>query len=231
MSRMITDEQLSAFMDGELGADEAAAVRRAVDADAGLAARLERLRAADLSFQRTVRVAGDAPLSPGLAAFVGGGAESAPQHRRWLAPFAMAASLAVGAVGGAQLESGRGAEAFGVGRLAESSPIARALASTPGGADARIAGATLTPITTFRTESGGLCREFRLERGGDAMRSVACRSAGGWTTEVTMRDASSHHGYRPAASNTGPIDDFVDSRIVGDPLVGEDERAALAPRR
>ena len=63
-----TDQQLSAFLDGELPASDADVLARQIEGDAGLAARIERLGAANTAFVQAISRIDDAPMTPGLKA-------------------------------------------------------------------------------------------------------------------------------------------------------------------
>lgn len=237
---MITDEELSRFLDGELAEDEAETVRRAVAGDPGLAARLERLRAVDRVFADAVRVVDAAPTPAAVAAMLGitgpraaGSARPARFASGWRFPAAIAATLAVGLFGGAALTSfGRPQMAsLTLGALPAKSALVGALETTASGRSIAIDGAALRPLVTFRTTDGGLCREFRWMHGGAAAHGVACRNDGLWTVQVAAADESgAEDGYR-AASTDAAIDAFVTSVIAGEPLDGDEERNALSAGR
>ena len=142
MSRVFTDTDLLAFMDGSL-ADEAliAGIEAAINADPALAARAEALAAGDERSAAAVRAAFapllDAPVPHRLTALVSappGGdlvdlAAHRPQHRlpspandagsrsrsRWPQFAAMAASLALGMLIGGPLMTGGGGVGGGAG--------------------------------------------------------------------------------------------------------------------
>lgn len=233
---MITDEQLSALMDGELADDEAAAIRKAVADDAGLAARLERLRAADRMFQASVRRIDAEPPPSALTAVLSlppaPVVELASRRRRWVLPAAIAASLVAGAFGGMTAGPRHRVELAAAGPVEARSPLAAALARTPSGAVSQVGGAAFAPVATFRTREGGLCREFRLQSEGRAARAVACRVEGGWAIEVAMRDAAKAAGaYSTASGDTAPIDAFVDRAMIGEALSPAEEGAALSATR
>ncbi len=63
-----TDEQLSAFLDGELPAQDMDALAHALETDAALAARIERLGAANAAYVDVVSRIDGAPMTAGLQA-------------------------------------------------------------------------------------------------------------------------------------------------------------------
>lgn len=236
---MTTDEELSRYLDGELAEGEADCVRRAVAADPGLAARLERLRAVDRTFADAVRAIDAAPLPAAVAALL---TEPAPRMRPrlsafgWRLPAALAATLAVGAFGGATLSSFARPQmtALAAGPLPTGSGLSRALDTAASGSRLSLGEATLRALVSFRTSAGDLCREFRFERGASGAHGVACRHEGAWTVHVAAAAPLEIDGAYGAASTDAAIDAFVADLMAGEALGPDEERAALkdgaAPR-
>ena len=237
---MVTDEELSRFIDGELAEDEAVAVRNAIAADAGLAARLERLRAADRFFAGAISKINDHPLPEAAATLLNEGASThavatlrqRPAVSNWRFPVALAASFAVGSFCAAALLPGLTEQraALAAGPVASKSHLADALGSLPSGASLFAGKAEVTPILSFRTADGSFCREFRWEDGTAGVHGVACRTDGLWTVRVAAAQPTTD-GYRPASTSPA-VDSFVESVMTGDPLSVDEERAFLTqPQR
>jgi hypothetical protein len=110
--------------------------------------------------------------------------------------------------------------------------MAAALATAPSGAHVTLAsGRTFTPVMTFASRDGGLCRQFGLDGPGGREAGLACRTDGkAWRLAAMAAGApaASAGGYRTAA---GPGDDAVsamaDRLIQGEPMDAAAEAAAL----
>lgn len=232
---MTTDEELSRYLDGELAEGESDSVRRAVAADPGLAARLERLRAVDRTFADAVRAIDAAPLPAAVAAML---AEPAPRMRPrlsavgWRLPAALAATLAIGVFGGAALSSFNRPQmtALAAGPSPAGSRLSQALDTAASGSRLAVGDATLHALVSFRTSAGALCREFRFEHGASGAHGVACRHEGAWTVQVAAAAPPESEGAYRAASTDAAIDAFVADIMSGDVLGADEERAALKNR-
>lgn len=190
--RTYTDEELVAYADGELPAEQAHAIARAAAADAALARRIER-------FVQTRRVLGEAfaarlaePVPQRLIdAVAAPGGKVTPLRRAapartWM-PMALAASLAlaVGLSVSLWLPRERGGVAI-AGLPADAAALAEALDRGLSGEPRQIARGgrayEILPTATLQT-AAGWCREFdsRLEGGGAPARArgVACRQDDG----------------------------------------------------
>lgn len=84
----VTDEDLSAWLDGDLPADRIAAIAQAVAASGPLQQRAERLRALRTAASRLAAIPPERELWPGIARRIG----QLPTTRRWWLPL-LAASL------------------------------------------------------------------------------------------------------------------------------------------
>lgn len=170
----LTNEILSAYIDGELPADEATQVALALTRDPDAVRRLDALRRGDAALREAF-----AWMRPGeidLTASIAAGMRRAEQSRRLallVAGALMAATLGFGLGKIApprdiRLDPAQGAIADG--------DLARALdaraSSAPG--PVRIA-------LTFRAADGRICREFRAPA---ALEGLACRQGRGWRLAV-----------------------------------------------
>lgn len=234
----ITDETLSAYLDGELGPDEALKVEAALKADPALVLRLRTLEAATRRFADAVRAGDAAPMPAGVEALLKPKADNVVQFRRakretpkWLVPAAIAATLAAIVFAGGDLGRTPGVDedAFVVaaGPVDPRSALHRALDKTPSAEAFSTKRATVRPVATFRIADGGLCREF-LASGASNVRAVACRNDRQWTVKIAAEETAPGGDYRPASGPASAINAFVDSAIVGDPLGAENERALIA---
>ena len=218
-----TDEQLSAFIDGEADPDLAAAVEAGLETDPELVARLESFATSATLLRAAIdRQLGSVP--PRLSALTGGTVAALPAgHRRRPATFAlsrglMAASLVLAVVAG-----------LGIDRLVTRTPragdatltaegptagreLSRVLSQSFSGEPVSLRRGRVTLALSFRARSGHFCRSFYLAEGAVGATGVACRGAddwrlAGWATGAPARPQS---GYAAAA---GPQDTVTDALI------------------
>lgn len=243
MSGDIDDEQLQAYVDGELAPEAAGRVAAAIARDASLAARFERERGLRARLRSTFDPVLDEPVPDRLATLLAEPAgstatpgaragdgrvvtlERARRRPRWHAPvYALAASLAALAVtlwmrpapGPLQL---RGSELVARGSLAAALDEGLAGAAQRGGVGIGL---------TFRDADGRICRTF-TDRD-TALAGLACRSGNAWALDVLSRAASAPDGeVRQASSALTPeVQAALDARLAGDVFDAEAERAARA---
>ncbi|HZF28005.1 MAG TPA: hypothetical protein VE907_02710 [Gammaproteobacteria bacterium] len=206
------DEALSALLDGELDAAEAASLRRRIDREPELAARFAALEAANDRVRGAYAGVAAEPVPERVHALLDESpravdsvvAFAARRERRRFASLptahlsmahlstAIAAgiALAVGIALGLLLAPrspapGAAAALAAAGDVAPGDPLFAALETVPSGA-ARDVGARISaePRLTFRTRDGGYCRRMDLTRERDAAVVLACRRDGGWRVEA-----------------------------------------------
>ena len=242
----ITDTVLGAYVDGELAAEQAAAVEAAARLDPRLAEQIEGQR------RLKTRMAGvfgnviDEPAPAGLIASIAGAAapsanvidlakarsdRSVPPARGragWAAWGALAAGLAlVALVAQSQFAPASGPMiAYGPQGLAARGGLARALDHQLV-ADQSGAQRPVRILISFRSADGRYCRTFQIERG-PGLAGLACREAEGWRVRVTAAASSGPTTqYRTAASTTPTVVlDSVTAMIAGQPLDAAGESAA-----
>lgn len=240
--RMWTDEQLSAFLDGELAPAEMDALALELEADAGLAARMERLGSANTAYLGAVGAIDDKPMKVSLKAAM----DTPPTAKvitfkpRSISAFvtehrAIAASLLCAAgVFGLMSTMTRGAVdplAPGAdGQIMASSPIYRMLESGKTGEVVTIsASASATPRLTFAADDGGFCRQFDLVSSESASAAIACRDGDGWKTQVVAYGLPKPSGdfQTASAGKSEALEAFLDQRMSGAPMNAEDEAKLL----
>lgn len=156
----------------------------------------------------------------------------APSPKRrtqsWFAPLA-ASILAAMIAGGGGYFAGRST----IDEVADMSlPVAPALAGIletagSGGEPIAIEGATVSVISSFRSEAGEVCREFEVkQRSGRNITSVACHLSDHWETRLALSTAAEASGYVPAAAQD-TVDAYLGSIGAASPLSPEEEAAAL----
>jgi surface antigen len=205
MSERIDFEQLMAYADGELDEAAAAAVEAALAADPGLREELARLRQQGALLRSALNPFLQEAPPPVQAAVLS--ARTAARRPAWRMPAAIAASLAgtLLAIGAGWLAADYSAEERAAAIEAERRELA-AMVSTA--LEERLSGdslswkdpesglqASVTPLRTFRAQSGQWCREY-LRTIADAgeveeHRAVACREGKGeWRDRLEIVDAS-----------------------------------------
>lgn len=245
----ISDEQLTAYVDGELDAHAREQVERAIASDPELARRVERQRV----LREKLRASFDEVLSEPVPDRLLAAARNAPvaatssrdkvanleqvrekahaARRRWSWPewSAVAASVVLGALA-AQLFS-RPAElapftAKG-GKLVAQAALAQAL--TDQLASTQAADAATRIGVTFRSRSGEYCRTFVTRESG-GLAGVACHQGDDWTLEALSRVERGVSGtgeYRPAGSSLpAAVLQTVQEQRAGEPLDAAAEAAA-----
>jgi hypothetical protein len=219
---MITDEMLSAFIDGEADEATTVAVESAVRADPAVAARLARLRSNDATLTSAVdRALGAMPerLHRALGDADGPAAVPRLQARRvrvgpW-ARTAAAATLAMtlGVAAGMRIPH---REANSLVAFAPTGPeirggLSRALSTALSDEPTEGGGVTAKIVLSFRASDGRYCRQFETTSLGESGVGVACKDDSGWSLEtLTRARANAAGGYRTAGAPDDPaIDDVL----------------------
>lgn len=242
----IDDDILQAYVDGALGAADAARVDAALAQDEALVRRVRQMRALDAQLRAAFDPVLDEPVPARLSALLqplaapavvplavpegGRGANPVRRRapRRWLMPgAALAASVALFVAGlwwwhaGNGMVRMRNGEPYAAGVLDRA--LGHALASEP---DAR---AAVAIGLSFRANDGRICRTFTV-RTPPARAGLACHTAAGWELPVLGPAAPAEGGeLRQAASDLPPaVQAAVDARLRGNVFDARQERAARA---
>jgi hypothetical protein len=229
---MISDDIFFAWLDGELGSDEAARVAAEVQADPSLAARAEQHRTMKLHLKGAFDPVADAPLPDRLLAATRrsepevadlAAARRSREARTWK-PLpqwvAIAATLAVGIFVGTMVpERSEAPVAVEGGKIYAAATLDSALtaqlASAPAG-DVRIG-------MTFRDQSGAVCRSFSEA----ATSGLACRNDGRWQVRGLFAAPEGQAGaYRMAGGTNPNLAALVDSTMAGEPFDAAQEKSA-----
>lgn len=241
MTKVVTDEQISAYLDGAGDPETCEYIDRALEQDAALRARIDRLKHAG----RLLRDAVDAGLGPvpeRLERIAAGTAVTAPsgagRSPRWLAPYAaMAASILIAF--GAGIALGRlpgtvsppAVLAFGASGLAAGPDLAQAISSAYSGPPVATPVGDVAIALSFRSAKGDFCRRFRLDRAEAAATGVACRHGGLWLIEgwTANRPATKRSAFATASGPPDPaIEAVIDRLGVEKSLNRADEAKAIA---
>ncbi|MBK0393696.1 anti-sigma factor family protein [Ramlibacter algicola] len=226
-----TDQDVTAFADGELEAGRASAFASDLAGDAHLQARVDAVRAQRSRIASAFEGVLREPVPDRLAALLGQPAanpvDRAPERRRradaansprFLPPWAtwggMAASLVLGLAVGSRLAGGGSGDLVAQrdGGLVAAGPLARALETQL----AKDAAGPVQVQLTFADKQGRYCRTFTAQR----MAGLACREAGSWQVAVLApRVDATTGGLRQAASVLpGVVLATVDAQAAGGTL-------------
>lgn len=222
---MISDEQIIAYVDGELDEAVRAEVETAAAADAEIAAKIAAHGSLRDSLMSAFAPIADEPVPQALLEAVNVPPPSAtvlPFRPRVSRPLmvqigAMAASLVVGIGLTLMMQSSGTDFAAKSGGLMARGDLARALSVQL--ASDNVAASAPRVGLSFRDTSGALCRTFETA----ANEGVACRDGKYWRIDVAAR-VSGKTEFAQAGSSL--VMQAVESRIDGDPLDADGERAA-----
>ena len=251
---MLTNEMLSAYIDGELAPEEMERVRDAIAADELLAARLRQLRRVDRLLTEFSNTIDAEPLPPAVLALLTPpradahapekgepGVAMMPVARRPLHRGAGALALAASAVLALaivfQLDSRDGREAgfeeiVRTGAIAPSSALHHALEGARSDEPYAANGndVEITPVLSFMSTRQEYCREFRVDAGIRAARGLACRRNERWETlrvvAAEVRGSDAHYATATAETDED-FDNFVDGLVADAPLDAKAETRAL----
>ncbi|MFM5883862.1 MAG: anti-sigma factor family protein [Novosphingobium sp.] len=228
------EERLSAWLDGMLSPDEAAAFEAELAADPALRAEAERWRGNDAFISKALAPLAQEPIddalldrlgllppAPGPVTIV---RTAANDNRSWWHRHALP-------LGGA-LAASLALAVFLAPRDAAQSPdgLSLALETTPAGARATLAGGkVIEPTLTVRAADGRWCREYRsADRVG-----LACRKDGRWTVmaEANGSGPSQSDDIALAAGDNGAgLDSAYRQLGASDPVGPGDEAALIAQK-
>jgi hypothetical protein len=225
---MIDEAKLFAWLDGELGPDEAAEVETRVAADARLSALAAQHRQMQTRLSAAFDSVANLPVPHALRRAVTGEGEvvrlrNTRGRGAWGVPqwAAMAATLAVGIfAGNLMTPRATGPVAADGGKLYAAAALDHALdtqlASAPAGGAVRVG-------LTFRDRAGTICRSFTEQSDS----GVACLDGNRWQVRGLFASTKPQQSdYRMAAGPDPRLMALVDSMIAGEPLDAAQERAA-----
>lgn len=235
-----SDEKLSAYLDGELGADEAAKLKGALDGDPALQARLKSLGAADAAIRSACDAIDHTPMPESVLTLLKAEASDNSEQpsatvikltpRRapnavppaWLTPLAASLALVAGVGLGAGLftksEPAGAIQIAGV--IDPSSPLFDIIETGPSAISVQAGRVQVTPILSFRAVDGGYCREFASQDGAAGLRAIACREDTVWRVRIAVAETagSAAVAYSPAAGANPAFEDYANRLIDGEAL-------------
>jgi hypothetical protein len=253
----LTDEQLSAYLDGELDDHEADRIEQRSEADSEIRKRINRLAAVDHRLRTAFPVAPEEPAVARLAAKLSVTSNVVPlaarqkqpsaTSARRFAPALMAASLAllIGFGSGFLMRGWEGATTaptIAVGPVAKDTALATLLEKSPTGSPLAIgetADATsLVVATTFKDRNGRPCREFEAMRGPASAGSVtavgvACRDEGRWIVRglvALASESTAPSSITPSSNETKDALDALLTALGATPAMTPAEEAQILER-
>lgn len=230
----ISDETLSAFLDGELSRREMAAVAEAISAEPQLADRLAAFARVDEQVKAQAEALDSVPLPDSVTRLLesdhGGHMawwQRAGRQFREHAALAAAITLLIGFSAGQFFPADSSTSNAG-----NWQQVAAHLDRTASGEDVTIGGETrLLSRFTFRDQQGRYCRQFLLESPEQASENVACRDAEDWERVATVQASRIYQAddYRPA-SGANLLDSTLDELMQGEALSLEEEAEVMDNR-
>jgi negative regulator of sigma E activity len=235
-------EQITAFLDGQMDDADMTNFEAAMNTDPALADAVARYGAND----DLLRGAFDAPIQQGvddaLLAKMGlaeiktaqvvdisvarksktAANDDSPGWRRWRWP--AAGSIAAAMVAAVMLQTSPISET--------GAKFAEAMETLPSGQIAQLAkGETVEPLLTFQAGDGRFCREFSRS-GAQSATGVACRGDGGWAVVANAKGATSLSNtdqieMAAGADGSALADEYARLK-ASDPLDSEAEKALIA---
>jgi len=252
-----TDEQLSAYLDGELADHEADRIEQWAATDPEIRQRIDRLAAVDHRLQAAFPVAADEPAIARIAATLSAGSTILPFPARRreqrdtgagrfvLALMAASLALLIGFGGGFLMRGWQGtttAPSIAVGPVAKATTLASLLETAPTGSPILISGssdaASVVVASTFRDREGRPCREFETLRGSSATGTatavgVACREEGRWFVRGLVAladDSAAPSGITPSSNETKDALDALLSALGATRAMTPAEEAQIIER-
>ena len=241
----ITDEKLSAFLDGELPDNETAAIEKALEADDALALRLEQLSGVDELLRGAVDV-----LENQMRPQANSGSDPQPaidpvskvvklppqaaNDNWWRLPLTASVALVIGVItGGTLFNAGStvGPNADSGVRLASytaETSLGGFLESAASGEQLAIGNGQAEMRFTFLGSEGLPCREFAVTTNASTTQAVACRAAEKtWNVELAAKSAvagsSNDAGYQTASAGDEGFGEAVSAMMRSDAFSAEDE--------
>jgi hypothetical protein len=241
------DVLLSALLDKELSAEDAARLEQRLAREPKLRARLDSLERADSAVRDRYAGVVAEPLPQSLRELLDGNELpvdnvvplARPTRVPSLAlPMALAASvaLAIGVSLGIVLAPTRQAgDAAGLvadsGLVAPGTALFDVFETVPSAESRALPGDIIaTPVLTFGTANGDYCREIELASVRGATQMLGCRRDAEWRLILASFTASANTDgvYRPASGPSPALDAAIDDLIEGAPLDAAAERELMS---
>ncbi len=241
------DQLLSAYIDGELSADDAAALVERLANEPALVQRLEAMRSGDDAVRRVYRQIDEMPLPGAVTELLDADVSEKDTsnvvsiRRRAMPrfvnlPVAIAASIALvaGFLALRQVQDDpqlNAVDALVAGRI--EGEVRDLLESSASGQPEMLGeSAEMQVVLSFENESGNYCRQLFVAATARSVHGVACRDTAGWQIEAVAAGAPGTPGgqFRGAAADTPESVLATVDRLIGDrdPLGADEERALIS---
>ena len=228
-NRIIDDDMLSAYIDGELPAQDQRDVRVALANDPALATRLAALQSINHLVLRHANALDATPLPVSVLSLLKAAAsDSKPVStnakvvqgpwQRWSrhagAQLALAASLVLAL--GLTLNNLLDPVESGLPAL---TAYASVLDTSPSGTTVAVDAATLLNRFSFRDQGGRYCRQYQLSTATAGTENIACRTEQGWTLAASLSvPVQAAPDVYQAASSSADLNAALDSMMQGPAL-------------
>ena len=236
--RNIDDAMLSAYLDGELSAQQLRDVRTALAADPALAERLEAMQRVNELVVRHAQALDASPLPSAVVDMLkADGAKPAQAAttatvvqgpwQRWSrhagVQLALAASLVLAL--GLTLNNLREPVPADLPAFAE---YRQQLDTSPSGASIAVDAATLSSRFSFVDRNGRYCRQYQLSTATAGSENIACRTGAEWAliASLPVPVQATPDMYQPASSSA-ELNALLDTMMSGEALDLETEAALI----
>lgn len=245
----VTNEELSALLDGELDADRARTLEARMAAEPALAQRYAALARADSQFQAAARRLDRVPLPDSILILLDEQdreprdnvtalrprQESAGISGVQAVPLALAASLALVVgflaallVGPTVQNTGTAPAPLLSAAVAPGTPLHTMLQTQPSGTVVQMDGMDVVPVQTFDTVGGAICREVHARNTAGRTLALACRQGDAWLLRATERlPAEASAGYQTASTTGSAVATSIEQLRKGSALDSQAEAALL----
>jgi len=234
----VTDDILSAFLDGELPADQLKRIAKEIDADPALRQRAEALAAPDAILQKAYRTIDDDPMPDAVLALLEDADDASAQsnvvafksrvmrqREIWRLPIAASIALAAGLALGLSLSPNESVQIAGAVKPGEA--LFAALETSPSGETRALDnGRAAAMVLTFKAGETW-CREFTVAAADAGVRAIACREDEGWAVKLAAVEAGANDGYQTAASGVSTAFDAGAVALGADDPISASREAAL----
>lgn len=241
------DTMLSAYLDGELGENDADRLTERLAREPALMRRLEAMKSADAATRQAFATLDERPMPAAVLELLGA---TASQPSATVVPFptrvaqrfaqlpvALAASVAL--VAGflvSDVLRQAPTDPFGIspaGVVTAGSDLHELLERGISAEPRRfVDGSTAQLVLTFEDRAGDYCRQLVVDGGEHGVQGVACRRGGSWQVEALSFGGGTRAGgpYAQASGTTAPaVDSAIDALIgSGDPLGVSEEKALIS---
>lgn len=230
----ISDQQLSAFIDNELSASEAEAVRSAIAEDETLCDRLAALSMVDHYVKQAAEEATRQPMPDRITALFEEPAEqpsskvvafpAGARRHRVFSGLALAASVALIALVGVKIAPVGESNAND-----QWAAVSDVLDTQLSGGVYQAGGQVVRPQLAFYNHQGQFCRQLERETSGNREALIACKTNDQWQIKAQQpieADATNGGEYQTASAGK-PLTSKLDEMIEGAPLNRTQEQQAI----